>query len=64
MITSGKLEKSAPLSFDASTADKKKYITDVQHWEDRNDRASDIIGFSCEKRPRIHIIKAESATKM
>jgi len=31
MITSGKLEKPAPLSFDASTADKKKYITDVQH---------------------------------
>jgi len=31
MIISGKLEKSASLSFDASTADKKKYITDVQH---------------------------------
>ncbi len=64
MITSEKLEKSAPLSSDASTADKKKYITDVQHWEDRNDRVSGIIGFSCEKRLRIHITKAESVTKM
>jgi len=64
MITSGKLEKPVPLSSDASTADKKEYTTDVQHWEDRNDRASGIIGFSCEKGPRIHITKAESATKM
>ncbi len=64
MIISEKLEKSASLSFDASTADKKKYITDVQHWKDRNDRASDIIDFSCEKRLRIHIIKAESVIKM
>ena len=64
MIISGKLKKSASLSFDASTADKKKYTTDVQHWKDRNDRVSDIIGFSCEKEFRIHIIKAESVTKM
>jgi len=64
MITSGKLEKPAPLSSDASTADKKKHTTDVQHWEDRNDRASGIIGFSCEKRPRIHISKADNVTKM
>ncbi len=64
MITSGKLKKPAPLSSDASTADKKKHTTDVQHWEDRNDRASGIIGFSCEKGPRIHISKADNATKM
>ena len=64
MITSRKLKKSAPLSSDASTADKKKHTTDVQHWEDRNDRASGIIGFSCEKGPRIHISKADNATKM
>ncbi len=64
MITSGKLKKSTPLSFDVSTADKKKHITDVQHWKDRNDRVSDIIGFSCEKRLRIHIFKADNVTKM
>jgi len=64
MITSGKLEKPAPLSSDASIADKKEYTTDVQHWEDRNDRASGIIGFSCEKGPRIHISKADDVTKM
>jgi len=64
MIISRKLKKSASLSFNASIADKKKYITDVQHWEDRNDRVSDIIGFSCEKRLRIHIFKADDVTKM
>ncbi len=64
MIISEKLKKSTSLSFDVSTADKKKYITDVQHWEDRNDRISDIIDFSCEKKLRIHIIKAESIIKM
>ncbi len=64
IITSRKLKKSTSLSFDVSTADKKKYITDIQRWEDRNDRASDIIGFSCEKRLRIHIFKADDVTKM
>ncbi len=64
MIISRKLKKSASLSFDVSTADKKKHITDVQHWKDRNNRASDIIDFSCEKRLRIHIFKADNVTKM
>ncbi len=64
MIISRKLKKSASLSFNVSIADKKKYITDVQHWEDRNDRVSDIIDFSCEKRLRIHIFKADDVTKM
>jgi len=64
MIISEKLKKSTSLSFNVSTADKKKYITDVQHWKDRNDRVSDIIDFSCEKRLRIHIIKAENVIKM
>ena len=64
MIISRKLKKSTSLSFNVSTADKKKYITDVQHWEDRNDRVSDIIDFSCEKRLRIHIFKADDVTKM
>ncbi len=64
MITSRKLKKPASLSFDVSIADKKKYITDVQHWKDRNDRVSDIIDFSCEKRLRIHIFKADDVTKM
>ncbi len=64
MIISRKLKKSASLSFDVSTTDKKKHITDVQHWKDRNDRVSDIIDFSCEKRLRIHIFKADNITKM
>ncbi len=64
MITSKKLKKPAPLSSDASTADKKKHTTDVQHWKDRNDRVSNIIDFSCEKEPRIHIFKADNVTKM
>ncbi len=64
MIISEKLKKSTSLSFNVLTADKKKYITDVQHWEDRNNRVSDIIDFSCEKKLRIHIIKAESVIKM
>ena len=64
MIISEKLKKSTSLSFDVSTADKKKYITDVQHWKDRNDRVSDIIDFSCKKKFKIHIIKAESIIKM
>jgi len=37
MIISRKLKKSTSLSFNVSTADKKKYITDIQHWKDRND---------------------------
>jgi transposase len=60
----GKLEKTAPLSAGAPAADKKKYTTDVQHWGDENDRASGIIGFSCEKGPRIHISKADNATEL
>ncbi len=64
MIISKKLKKSTSLSFDASTADKKKHITDVQHWEDRNHRVSDIIDFSCEKKFRIHIFKVDNVTKM
>jgi len=64
MIILKKLKKSTSLSFDVSTADKKKYITDVQHWKDRNDGISDIIDFSCEKRLRIHIFKADNVTKM
>ncbi len=31
MIILKKLKKSTSLTFDISTADKKKYITDVQH---------------------------------
>jgi len=64
MIISKKLKKSTSLSFNVLIANKKKYITDVQHWEDRNNKVSDIIDFSCEKRFRIHIIKAESIIKM
>ncbi len=64
MIILRKLKKSTSLTFNVSTADKKKYITDVQHWEDRNDRVSDIIDFSCEKRLRIHIFKADNIIKM
>jgi len=61
MITSGKLEKPKP---DASTAAKKEYATATHHWEDRNDRASGMISFSCEKGPRVHIAKVDDATKM
>jgi len=64
MIISRKLKKLTSLSFNVLIADKKKYITDVQHWEDRNDRVSDIIDFSCEKKLRIHIFKADDVTKM
>ncbi len=64
MIILKKLKKSTSLSFNVSTADKKKYITDVQHWKDRNDRISDIIDFSCEKKFRIYIFKANNITKM
>jgi len=64
MIISKKLKKLTSLSFNISTADKKKYITNVQHWKDKNNRVSDIIDFSCKKRLRIHIIKAESIIKM
>ncbi len=64
MIISRKLKKSTSLSFNILIADKKKYITDVQHWEDKNDKVSDIIDFSCKKRLRIHIFKADDITKM
>jgi len=69
MIISGKLEKPKPdastaAASDASTAAKKEYATATHHWEDRNDRASGMISFSCEKGPRVHIAKVEDATKM
>ncbi len=64
MIISEKLKKSTLLSFNILTADKKKYIIDVQHWEDKNNKVNNIIDFSCEKKLRIHIIKAESIIKM
>ncbi len=64
MIILKKLKKLISLSFNVLTADKKKYIIDVQHWKDRNDKVRDIIDFSCEKRFRIHIFKANNIIKM
>ncbi len=64
MITSGKLEKPEPLKSDASTEDKKEYATATHYWEDRNDRASGMISFSCEYGPRVHIAKVDDVTRM
>ncbi len=62
MVTSGKLEKPKA---DASTAAASDVITTAtHHWKDKNDRASDMINFSCEKGPRVHITKIDDVRKM
>jgi hypothetical protein len=62
MVTSGKLEKPKA---DASTAAASDVtITATHHWEDKNDRASGMISFSCEKGPRVHITKIDDAREM
>ncbi len=60
-ITSRKLKKPEIPNPNAMTAAKKKYVSAINHWEDKNDRACDMINFSIEQRPEIHVDNIEIA---
>ncbi len=63
-VTSGKLKKPVIPDSESKTAAKKKYASTILNWEDKNDRACDVIIFSIEQEPRVHIVKIEDAIKM
>jgi len=60
-ITSGKLEKPEIPDPNAMTAAKKEYVSAINHWEDKDDRACGMINFSIEQRPGIHVGNIEIA---
>ncbi len=57
----GKLEKSEIPDPNATAAAKKEYVSAINHWEDKNDRACGMINFSIEQKPRIHVDNIEIA---
>jgi len=59
-----KLKKSIISNSEFKTAVKKKYVSTILNWEDKNDRVCDVIIFSIEQRFRIHIVKIEDVIKM
>ena len=63
-ITSRKLEKPVIPDSESKTAVKKEYVSTILNWEDKNDRACDVIIFSIEQGLRVHIVKIEDAIKM
>ncbi len=63
-IISRKLKKSINPNSEFKTAVKKKYVSTILNWEDKNDRVCDVIIFSIEQRLRVHIVKIEDVIKM
>lgn len=63
-VTSEKLKKSEISAFDVTATVKTEYKHELLHWEDKNDRACDMISFSIESELRVHISKIEIATQM
>ncbi len=63
-VTSRKLKKSVIPDSEFKTAVKKKYVSTILNWEDKNDRVCDVIIFSIEQEFRVHIAKIEDAIKM
>jgi len=59
-----KLKKSIILNSEFKTAVKKKYVSTILNWKDKNDRVCDVIIFSIEQKFRVHIVKIEDIIKM
>ncbi len=63
-VTSRKLKKPIIPNSEFKTAVKKKYVSTILNWKDKNDRACDVIIFSIKQRLRVHIVKIEDVIKM
>jgi len=63
-IISRKLKKSIISSSEFKTAVKKKYVSTILNWKDKNDRVCNVIIFSIEQKLRVHIVKIEDVIKM
>ncbi len=63
-IISRKLKKLIISNSEFKTTVKKKYVSTILNWEDKNDRICNLIIFSIKQRLRIHIVKIEDIIKM
>ncbi len=59
-----KLKKSIISNSEFKTAVKKKYVSIILNWKNKNNRVCDVIIFSIEQKLRIHIVKIEDIIKM
>ena len=62
-VTSGKLIKPKLPAGELTNAATKEYQSELLAWEDKNDRASSMIGLTVDRGPRIHIENIENATE-
>lgn len=63
-VTSEKMEKPEIPPFDVTSTVKRAYNTDMLAWEDKNDRACEMIVFSIEQRPCVHIENIKGVIEM
>ncbi len=59
-----KLKKSIISNSEFKTAVKKKYVSTILNWKNKNNRVCDVIIFSIEQKLRIHIVKIKDIIKM
>ncbi len=59
-----KLKKSIISNSEFKTTVKKKYISTILNWKDKNNRVCNVIIFSIKQKFRVHIVKIEDVIKM